>query len=79
MNNPAAKYTDTLDDKLAYLRYWIKLQYDYRTDEIEQNRGRIDWIDPGTRVSFTEVWAKAEDLGIKMNVVEFRLWLGKSS
>jgi len=34
---------------------------------------RIDWLDPGTRVSWSEIVAKAEEFGIKSDPVTLRL------
>ena len=55
---------------------WYKSEFKRRTDLLAAGNGRIDWIDPGTRVSFSEIWAKAEELGIEENPVTLRIVFG---
>ena len=53
---------------------WAAVEFDRRTQLLREGEGQIDWIDPGTRVSWTEIVERARDLGITMNVVELRHW-----
>lgn len=54
---------------------WFDAEYQRRTDLVEKGEGRIDWIAPDYRVSWTEVLSKAEELGITMNPVNLRHWI----
>ncbi len=47
---------------------WAKAEYDRRTKLIEGGHGRVDWIEPSTRVSLTEVRSYADGIGITMGV-----------
>lgn len=59
------------------LKQWYREEFDRRTKLIEAGEvNRIDWIDPGTRVAFSEVCAKAREKGIDSNVVNLRLAMG---
>jgi hypothetical protein len=62
-------------DKIEQLRAWIREEHRRRTDLLDAGNGRIEWIDPGTRVGFSEACAKAEELGIEADVVSLRLAL----
>jgi hypothetical protein len=42
---------------------------------LARGQGRIDWVDPGTRVSFSEVVAKAQDLGVGRDPMNLCWWL----
>lgn len=57
---------------------WYRSEYDRRTNAIEDGSGKIDWLIPGYRVSFTEVIMKAEQLGIRMNPVDLRRWFDEA-
>jgi hypothetical protein len=59
-------------DQFEELIYWYKREFRQRTALLAKGEGRIEWIDAGTRVSFSEVCEKADDLGLEMNVVELR-------
>lgn len=56
---------------LRDLRDWYIAEFNRRTELANEN---IDWTIPAYRVSWTEVAAAAERLGIKMNPVDLRLW-----
>lgn len=56
---------------------WYKAEYKRRTDLLDRDQGQIDWLDPGTRVSFSEVWAKAEELGVNESPVTLRIIFSK--
>ena len=45
-----------------------------RSRAVAQGTGKIDWLLPEYRVTWSEISAKAEELGIKRNVVDMRLW-----
>jgi hypothetical protein len=62
----------------AHLATWFKTEFARRTKLLEAGDGRIDWIDAGTRVSFSEVSAKAGELGLPDDVVALRLWASKA-
>jgi hypothetical protein len=51
-------------DQMDKLIAWFKAEYARRTAAIKTGKGRIDWLDPGTRISWSEVLAKADELGI---------------
>jgi hypothetical protein len=55
---------------------WARRERAYRTKAIKMGVGRIDWLDPGTRVSMTEIIAKAEEIGMDpcKDILAFRLW-----
>lgn len=55
---------------------WGREEFARRTKAVEDGTASIYWLDPGTRVSWTEICVKAEELGVKRakNPVEFRLW-----
>jgi hypothetical protein len=53
---------------------WFDEQYMLRSWAVGQGTGKISWVVPEYRVTWSEVCAKAEELGIKRNVAEFRLW-----
>ena len=69
MKQPAKNTTQLLQE----LRRWRHAEFTRRTRALEAGADRIDWVDPGTRVSFSEVCEKARELGLEMNVVELRL------
>lgn len=54
------------------LRAWLKAEHIQRTRLICEGKGRIDWLDYGTRVSFSEVCAKAAELGLDVSPVQIR-------
>ena len=62
----------SLNKKLTKLIDWIDSEYARRTKAVKNGTARIDWIDEGTRVSFSEIVAKAEALGIDTNPVSLR-------
>lgn len=54
---------------------WFDTEFKSRTKAVKNSTARIDWIDPGTRISWTEILSKAEELGITTrNAVEMRQW-----
>jgi hypothetical protein len=63
------------DPQIQALRKWYRQEFDRRTKLLEAGNGRIDWLDKGTRVSWSEVWIKAQDLGINLGPAELRLQL----
>lgn len=69
----------TLRDKLTALRQWCRDEYIRRTTALEEGtatmREQLDWAVPEYRLRFSEASAKAEEMGIKMNVVDLRLAL----
>jgi len=54
------------------LKEWLRQEYDRRTRALEQGAGRIEWVMPECRVSFSEVVEKARELSIKDNITELR-------
>lgn len=87
-----AKVWDQLDDlkraapatreevsPLDQLKQWRRETFAERTRLLNAGQGRIDWLDEGTRVSWTEVVAKAEKLGVTLHPVELRLAMGDGS
>jgi hypothetical protein len=65
------------DRALGDLLVWLRREYADRTKAVENGTGRIDWIVAAYRVSFSEIWAKAEQLGIPDDSVELRRWLAR--
>lgn len=65
--------SEPIDELVA----WVRAEYARRTRAIAAGNGRIDWLDPGTRVSWSEVFAKAHDLGMKCAPVELRITLSE--
>lgn len=66
--------TATPDQRKALVD-WFEAEFTRRTVSVHEGTARIDWIALPYRVSFTELAAKAEELGIPIeNGVEFRLW-----
>ena len=53
---------------------WVSTEYNRRSVALSEGHGRVDWLDPGTRVSWSEIIAKAESLGINRNPVNLRQW-----
>jgi len=53
---------------------WFDEQYAMRSRAVAEGTAKLDWYPEEYRVSWTEIWMKAEELGIKRNVVDFRLW-----
>ena len=53
---------------------WHRAEYARRTAAAKKGIGSIDWMVPGYRISWSEIAAKAESLGVEKNVVEFRQW-----
>jgi len=62
-------------DQLELLAAWYRSEFRRRTAAIEAGDGRIDWLDPGTRVSLTEVRSYAESVGIEMKAQDTIDWL----
>ena len=56
----------------AELHAWYKAEYQRRTLAVEAGTSDIDWIVPEYRVTWTEVLAKAEALGLSLSIVELR-------
>ena len=52
---------------------WYRRERRCRTAKVREGTARIDWLDPGTRVSWSEIVAKAEEFGIKSDPVTLRL------
>jgi hypothetical protein len=70
----------SVDAARANLLAWFRAEYARRTAAVEAGTASIDWIVPDYRVSWSEVLAKAEALGLPTNhgeAIELRLWLGK--
>ena len=64
------------DEQFAKLGAWYRSQFELRTAAIEAGDGRIDWLNPGTRVSLTEIRSYAEIIfGIEMTAQETIDWL----
>jgi hypothetical protein len=64
-----------IDDKKQQLVLWYRRTYRERTQTIEGGHEvNIDWILPETRIVWSEIMAKARDLGITDHVVDLRLW-----
>jgi hypothetical protein len=60
-------------DKLRELRAWFEAEYARRTAAVERGEVNVDWAIPEYRVSWSEVLAKAGELGIHMSPVDLRL------
>jgi hypothetical protein len=58
----------------AELLRWAGSEFKRRTRLVKVGAGKIDWLDPGTRVSWTEITTKAEALGIARKGVDLRTW-----
>jgi hypothetical protein len=58
---------------------WFKSEFARRTRALGEGKGRIDWIDPGTRVSWSEITTKAEQLGINRDMVDLRNWFNANT
>ncbi len=59
------------------LRQWFDQEFSHRTNELLNNRGDLDWVNPGFRVRWSEVVSKAEELGLptgNADLVDLRLW-----
>lgn len=60
------------------LLIWYRAEYARRTAAIKAGTADIDWMVPGYRVRWSEVVAKAEELGLDTSdaaLVDLRLWL----
>lgn len=76
METSSSNNTDQWENiMITELAKWYKNEYRRRTDAINNGEGRIDWLDEGTRVSFSEIQEKANEFGIQVNVVKLRLLL----
>jgi hypothetical protein len=64
-------------EKVRALRSWFDAEFRHRTKMLEAGEGKISWLNPGTRVSFSEVCAKAEELELSSNPVELRLMINR--
>ena len=53
---------------------WYDEQYAMRSRAVAEGTGKLDWVLQEYRVTWSEITAKADALGINRNVVEFRLW-----
>lgn len=55
---------------------WARREHARRTRLLREGKGQIDWIVPEYRVTWTEVCAKAEELGLEpyKDILGFRLW-----
>jgi len=60
------------------IKNWYQDQYWFRTRALNKGEGKIDWVDPGTRVSWSEVVAYAETLGLQLSPLD-RVELGDLS
>jgi hypothetical protein len=58
----------------ADLLRWFKATRAARTRAVKNGSAPIDWLDKGTRVAWSEIWNKAQELGIKRDVVDLRTW-----
>lgn len=61
-----------MNTRYTELTNWFRAEYQRRTMAIENGTGRVDWLDCGTRVSWSEIVSKARDLGITDDVVTMR-------
>jgi urocanate hydratase len=53
---------------------WFDATFAQRTAAVENNTARIDWIDEGTRVSWSEIAMKAVEFGDLRDIVTLRRW-----
>lgn len=53
---------------------WHDAEYARRSAAVLDGTARIDWIVPEYRVSWSELAAKADELGIDRNLVDLRRW-----
>lgn len=60
------------------LMNWFDSEYRYRTYAVSQGTASIDWVLPEYRITWTEICAKAQELGITENAVDLRLWWDRS-
>lgn len=58
---------------VAALQAWINAEFARRTAAVEAGTADLDWVVPEYRVSWSEVWSKAEELGLSMSLVDLRL------
>ena len=56
---------------------WFDEEYARRSRAVSDGTGKLDWLLPEYRITWSEITAKAEELGIKRNVVDMRLWWAK--
>jgi len=60
------------DEELELLEKWIRAEFALRTYAIAHGIHNVDWLDPHTRVSYTDIASKATDMGIRADPFEFR-------
>lgn len=59
-------------EHLNQITQWSRDLYRRRTEALDQGVGRIDWVDPGTRVCLTEVRTYAASIGVTLDVNDVR-------
>lgn len=68
-----------MTDKVQELRYWCRQEFKRRTKAIADGSAafsdQLAWANAEYRVRFSEAQARAEELGIEMNIVDLRLAL----
>lgn len=61
---------------VAATRAWAREEFARRTEAVETGTAPIGWLDPGSRVGFSECVAKAETLGSTLSLPDLRSALG---
>lgn len=51
----------------AQIAHWFHRTFDQRTAALEAGDGKIEWLDRGTRVSWTELVSFAETIGVTLH------------
>ena len=64
------------------IRKWYREEFHRRTKLLAKGEGRIDWVNEGTRVSFSEICHQADIMSATLeygsyNVVELRQMFGQ--
>jgi len=61
-------------EQRAALRAWFEKEYRRRSAAVRAGTGKIEWLDKGTRVAWSEIAMKAVELGITDDIVTLRKW-----
>jgi len=64
--------SDPNQEKLKALRQWIKDTWYARSAAIRNGATNVDWLEPTTRVSWSEIMWKAGELRIQLSSLELR-------
>jgi len=74
--NDGGYVTTVTEDQLELLAAWYRSEYRKRTKAIKEALAdvKIDWLDPGTRVSLTELSSYAQSIGMPMSAQDRIDW-----